>query len=77
MLHKVCNSNDLGDNSMFNLSINNSEILVGKEEEDYLRVKTRVLVGVGLFPRVTLMETTLFVTCTDTNLISSPEIWNT
>ncbi|MGB7954282.1 MAG: hypothetical protein WCF23_09895 [Candidatus Nitrosopolaris sp.] len=62
---------------MFNLLINNSEILVGKEEEDYLRVKTRVLVGVGLFPRVTLMETTLFVTFTDMNLISSPEIWNT
>jgi nitrite reductase/ring-hydroxylating ferredoxin subunit len=30
MLHKVCNSNDLIDNSMFNLSINNSEILVGR-----------------------------------------------
>ena len=39
-----------------------------------MRVKTRVLIGVRLFPRVTLMETTLFVTCTDTNLISSPEI---
>jgi hypothetical protein len=42
-----------------------------EEEEDYLRVKTRVLIGVRLFPRVTLMETTLFVTCTDTNSISS------
>jgi hypothetical protein len=41
-----------------------------KEEEDYLRVKTRVLIVVRLFPWVT----TLFVTCTDTNLISSPEI---
>ncbi len=52
-------------------------MLVGKKEEDYLRVKTRVLIGVRPFPRVTLMETALFVTGTDTNLISSPGIWNT
>ncbi|MDQ6668963.1 MAG: Rieske 2Fe-2S domain-containing protein [Thermoproteota archaeon] len=30
MLHKICNSNDLGDNSMFNFSIKNSEVLVGR-----------------------------------------------
>jgi hypothetical protein len=39
-----------------------------KGEEDYFRVITRVLIGVRFFPRVTLMETTLFVTWMHRNL---------
>jgi nitrite reductase/ring-hydroxylating ferredoxin subunit len=30
VLYKVCNSNDLKENNMFNTSINNSDILVGR-----------------------------------------------